>query len=173
MRTLLLFLVATLTIASDASGQCAYGDCLGDRADAQRAWEIATLEQRLYRQVGYPARLAAVRSEIDFAEARVEMLRRRLLEYRPRVHDFRYGSALGVSIQQTQLELLREQRNLRNLQQHLIQINRRHRDERTLHALRVEAAAANFARTNASDAEPYIEIVSHDRPAAQVERDRQ
>ena len=72
----LLSIVATLALlfphsaSADCVGDCACETCVTP-ADELRAWEIARLEQRLYRRVEYPSRMRTLNNEIEFTEARI------------------------------------------------------------------------------------------------------
>lgn len=119
--------------------RCPCGCHTGGHADPVRALEIATLEQRLYQQVDYPNRVRTLRAEQIMTQARIDSLKRRLAEYAP-MNRFETGKALIITIEQTKLELLREELHLKDLQSRQRIDAQTHRQKQRLLALKVDQA---------------------------------
>ena len=111
----------------------------GVTADPVRALEIAMLEKKLYEQVSHPMRVRTLNAEITLTEARIKSLNRRLDEYEP-MDRFETGRALFVTIEETKLDLLREELHLQELKARRTAENRFHRQQARLHALKVDQA---------------------------------
>lgn len=150
------FLLASFTFYAPARAidsmtieRCPCGCHTGGHADPIRALEIATLEQRLYRQVDYPTRVRTLRSEQIMTQARIDSLKRRLAEYAP-MDRFQTGKALIITIEQTKLELLREELHLKDLQARQMIDAQTHRQRARLLALKVNQAQRISAGHRAS-----------------------
>lgn len=156
-----LWVCVALTPAVPAAANCACGECLGHPTDGlQRALEVATLNQRLYRHLDHPARVRELRSEIEFAEARLESLRTLRREYEPFTR-WRVGNPLAVSAEQNRLAILREERHLRTLRQVYAEEHRLHGYRLRLHAQAVAHASQRLAHANPPAGDGSIEIINH------------
>ena len=157
----LIALTALIAVTpAQAHSEWVHGEGISNYTDAYRTLEIAAIEQRLYRRVEHPARVRALKAEIQFAEARVDSLRRILAGYRPFTR-FSTGNPLTITVERTKLDLLREELHVRNLRDHLRMENRYHRQRMQLYSLRIQASAARLTQLSLDTTEPKIEIVSH------------
>lgn len=148
-------------VASAASANCACGACTGHSTDAlQRVWEMAALQQRLYQHVEHPMRIRELRTEIDFSEARLRLLRDRAREYEPMTR-WRVGNPLYITAEQTRLEILREERRLRTLRQVYAEEHRLHAVRLRLNAQAVSIAEQRLAHAHPPAGDGSIEIVNH------------
>lgn len=156
--TLLLSLVALATTAPvsahDLNGLgCEVGDT------GPRAAEIAALEAQLYRRFEGPSRVRRLRSELDYADARIQMLQRQQDDFH-RVNRFGTGNALAWSADQARLGLRREEILRRDLQDQLLIEQRNGRRARHVHAYQTERL--NVMRTRAAAVgDGSITIVNH------------
>lgn len=152
---------ALLIATPNAFANCSCGSCLGESTDElQRLWEMAALEQRLYRQVEYPARIRELRTEIDFAEARLKLLRARAREYEPMTR-WRVGNPLYVTAEQTKLAILREERRMQTLRRVYAEEHRLHTVRLRLHAQVVATASQRLAYAHPPAGDGSIEIINH------------
>ncbi len=138
--------------------RCSCGCHTGGYVDIKRAMEIATLEQRLYKQVEYPTRVRSLRTEQIMTQARIDSLKRRLAEYGP-MNRFETGKALFVTIEQTKLELLQEELYLKDLQARQLADVQTHRQRERLLALKVDQAQrahAEYRKLVAAPAAPQF-----------------
>lgn len=136
-RTLLILSCLFVTSPLLAEFPCACHT--GVTAEPIRALEIAMLEKKLYEQVSHPMRVRTLNAEIKLTEARIKSLKRRLDEYEP-MDRFKNGRALFVTIEETKLDLLREELHLQELKARRTTENRFHRQQARLHALKVDQA---------------------------------
>ncbi|MGL4513448.1 MAG: hypothetical protein ACRCT8_10185 [Lacipirellulaceae bacterium] len=142
----------------EATAQCPYGcDLVGaSYADAARAYEIAATQQRLYQRGDHPGRVRALTIEKQIAEARIQVLRRRLAELRP-INRFTTGNALLVTAEETRIALLREELHLRGLRDALLAEQRWHSERMREMVLATQHAAAHLAQHPAGDpTEPIV-----------------
>ena len=143
MIRLLLFSFIAFSANSVLADDCACETCSGGLIEAQRAWQIATLEARMHRE-NHPRRMRALRDEREYAETRIAMLEELLDDYRT-ITRFRTGSALTVTSDRVRLELLREQQHLRELRLREREELRRHWAEKRLYAHQLELASLRLA----------------------------
>ncbi len=153
------------SIAPIASAQVNVNQCYecGDALGGQRAAQVASMEERLYRRLDHTARLRALRMEIAYAEARITSLRRLQREY-DRVNRFGTGNALTLSAAQVRLELMREDMVLRDLREQLILEQRYGRDSRRYDGAQATEAIQRLTAHVAIESdkgEPTIKIVNH------------
>jgi hypothetical protein len=155
-----LFVVALLSaFCLEASAQCPYGCDLAGAgyADAARAYEIAAERQRVFQYYDHPGRVRELTIEKQIAEARIQMLRRRMNEFRS-INRFTTGNALLVSAEETRIALLREELHLRTLRDALIAEQRWHSERMRAAVLATQQAAAHLAHHTAGDPAEPIEI---------------
>lgn len=162
MRLVVLsLLAASLAGAASAHENLCY-EC-GDTFSAGRELEVALVEQRYYRRVDHPSRMRRLRAEIAYTEERIVSLRRIQGEY-DRVNRFGTGNALSLSAERVRLDLMREERVLRDLREQVLLEQRHYRFAKLEHAYRVQRAAVELAAAAAVATkadEPKIEIVTH------------
>lgn len=159
MNRFVLSLLCVGVLPAFASAHDPYGIGYEGVDVAQRSVEALALESRLYRRFEGPAQQRRIRSEIDYSEARINLLRHRLDDY-DTVNRFGTGNALSVSADRTRLALRREQMIRRDLQDQLILEQRLRRRGRLVNAYAVERA--NVARTRAAAVgDGSITIVNH------------
>ncbi len=126
-------------VASPLFAECPCGCQTGVMGDPVRALEIASLEKKLYDQVSHPMRVRTLNAEITLTKARIKSLELRLDEYDP-MDRFETGRALIVTIEETKLDLLREELHLKELYARRTAENRFHRQQARLHALKLDQA---------------------------------
>ncbi|MEO1497295.1 MAG: hypothetical protein AAFV43_09110 [Planctomycetota bacterium] len=161
MLARLAAVVVLAAIGSSSHANCACGGCLGASTDdLQRVWEMAALQQRVYQQIEHPARVRELRSEIEFAEARLRLLRDRSREYEPMTR-WLVGNPLYVTAEQTRLAILREERRLQTLRQVYAEEHRLHSYRLRANARAVSLAAQRLAHTHPPAGDGSIEIVNH------------
>lgn len=164
MRSLLLTLCFAVFVPI-ASAQYNVNQCYecGDALGGERAIQVASMEQRLYRRLDHPARMRAIRMEIAYAEARINSLRRLQREYY-RINRFGTGNALTLSAEQVRLELMREDMVLRDLREQLILEQRFNREIRRDYAVQAVEATQRITAHVAVEPEqgqPTITIINH------------
>jgi hypothetical protein len=155
-----LVVVALLSVfCLEAHAQCPYGcDLAGaSYADAARAYEIAAERQRVFQHQDHPSRVRELTVEMQVAEARIRVLRRRLAEFRP-INRFSTGNALLVTAEETRIALLREELHLRTLRDALIAEQRWHSERMRALVFATQQAAAHLAQHTAGDPHEAIEI---------------
>lgn len=159
MRTLALLMTLAALTPSGVSAHDLYGvGCDGCGTDA-RAAEIVALEARLDRRFESPSRVRRLRSEIDYTDARVQVLRRQLTSY-DRINRFGTGNALTWSESQVRLDMRREEIVRRDLQDRLLIEQRLNRRSRVVHAYQAERL--NVERTRAAAVgDGSITIINH------------
>ena len=164
MRPLLLALCFA-AIAPVASAQININQCYecGDALGDQRAVQVASMEDRLYRRLDHPARMRALRMEIKYAEARIDSLRQLQREYY-RVNRFGTGNALTLSAAQVRLELMREDMVLRDLREQVLleqRYNREVRRDDAVQAVQATQRITAHVAIQPEKGEPTITIVNH------------
>lgn len=132
------FALSLAIAVSTLAGSTAGADTI---FDAQRRVEMAALRARLYEQVEYPAELRRLRSELQLAEAEVASLERLLKEYGP-FDKFSTGRPLVLTIEATELGLLRARLRRDNLRAELTALQRFRSDRLRLLRLEMQEAAA-------------------------------
>lgn len=148
-------------MTASADAQCV---TCGDAYEmTARPAEIARLEDRFYRRVDYPSRVARLRAEIQYSEAVVDSLERRLNDY-GRINRFSTGNALELSAERAELALRREKILIRELREQVLIEQRAYRYHKMAVAYAAQqrfAEQARAAAVPAEEGEPIITIVSH------------
>ncbi|MEQ8849397.1 hypothetical protein [Botrimarina sp.] len=162
MRRLGLVVIAAVAVGGPTD---AHADCFGcgDHYEtAVRPAEIAYLENRLVR-LDHMGRVRRIRAEIEYSEAVVESLRRRLRDY-SRVNVFVVGNALDLSEERVELALRREEILVRELREQLVLEQRAYYAHKRAHAAAAQqsiAAGTQAAAVRPAAGEPTIVIINH------------
>lgn len=114
-----------------------------ERLAAQRDYEQAVLEWRLYGQVERPATLRKLAGDIKLCEAELASIERRLREYEPTTR-FNSGGALLLDIQHLKLLKLETELRLTNLREAQVAETRFHADRVRLFELRLLSAKSRY-----------------------------
>jgi hypothetical protein len=114
-----------------------------ERLAAQREYEQAVLEWRLYDQVERPAMLRKFAGDIQLCEAEFASIERRLREYEPTTR-FNSGGALFLDIEHLKLRKLETELRLQNLREAQAADTRFHVDRVRLFELRILSARARY-----------------------------
>ncbi len=159
MRQFLLAALLTLSAVPVAWAHDPYGDGVEQRDAYIRTLEAALLEAGYRHRFEHASQVRRLRSEALYSEARIDTLRRRLVEY-DSINRFGTGNALGLTADRTRLDLRREEMIRRDLQDQMLLAQRSRRRSRQVHAMAVERATVQATR-RAARGEPSITIVNH------------